>query len=531
MSLHALSARRVVPARAWRRDLARDVLPVYVATRLFFVACTLVLPLLLSVTGTTGLIPHGETGTPFDAWSRYDVRWYDDLARFGYNLHGPDDYKNVAFFPLFPLLTRSLHDVLTLLGFGHVSAHAPDPLFLVAGMLVSNACALVAFAFFYGLVRLDHGRPVARRAVTLLALSPLGFYFFAAYSESTFLLCAVGCFYALRLERWRQAGLWGLLAAATRPPGAVLVVPFALAWAGAHPIVTRPLVARLRLAGRAVAARVRARRVRGAVVSPHAHAAVPLDLTARRTAVPLDLTARRTAIPLDLTARRTGGRTPRRRAGDLGGRPEPETPASVSSVSGVSGVLSIWRPRHWPEEVWHALRNAAPAAAIPLGLGLFMAFLYRFFGNPLWFSEAQHAWWRTFAPPWETLIISVTWPLGDLLGRHVTYWDPFALHDLAYEVAGLVLTWQVWRFLPRAQSVYVWLIWIVILSSPAMLDEQLTHEPHRDVLMSLPRMLLMMFPLFTYLALRRRLYPWLTAAFAAGLIFYTMRFLTGGWIS
>jgi hypothetical protein len=49
--------------------------------------------------------------------------------------------------------------------------------------------------------------------------------------------------------------------------------------------------------------------------------------------------------------------------------------------------------------------------------------------------------------------------------------------------------------------------------------------------MSLPRMLLMVFPVFTYLALHRRLYPWLAVAFTAGLLVYTGRFLTGGWVA
>src|SRR5439155_26200251 len=117
----------------------------------------------------------------------------------------------------------------------------PDPShppYLVPGMIVANLCAVAALSFFYGYVRLDHDRAMARRAVTLLALSAQSFYTFAAYSESTFLLCALAFFYTLRLKRWWQAGLWGLLSAATRPPGIVLVVPFLLAWAEAHPLIT-----------------------------------------------------------------------------------------------------------------------------------------------------------------------------------------------------------------------------------------------------------------------------------------------------
>ncbi len=169
--------------------------------------------------------------------------------------------------------------------------------------------------------------------------------------------------------------------------------------------------------------------------------------------------------------------------------------------------------------------------AIPLGLLLYMAFLFRQFGDPFWFSRAQHAWWRTFAPPWETLYLSVAWPVGALIRGHLGVWDPAALHDLGYEAAGLAVTWLAWRRLPRVQAVYILLVWLVLLSSPAMLAERQTGEPHHDVLMSLPRMLLMLFPLFTFLGLNRRAFPWLAGLFAAGLVFYTGMFLTGGWIS
>jgi hypothetical protein len=64
-----------------------------------------------------------------------------------------------------------------------------------------------------------------------------------------------------------------------------------------------------------------------------------------------------------------------------------------------------------------------------------------------------------------------------------------------------------------------------------MLTKAPMNEPHHDVLMSLPRMLLTLFPLFTYLGLQRRLYPWLSVLFTLTLVLYTGAYLSGAWIS
>ncbi len=184
-----------------------------------------------------------------------------------------------------------------------------------------------------------------------------------------------------------------------------------------------------------------------------------------------------------------------------------------------------------PEGTGRALGNALPVVVIPLGLAGFMMFLYQLFGDALWFSHAQRAWWRTFGLPWDTLYMSVAWPVGDVLHGTIGDWDGSAFHDLFYEIAGLALTWFAWRRLPRIQGVYLLLVWTVILCSPAMLVDKATGEPHHDVLMSLPRLLMMMFPLFIYLALQERHYRWLLAVFSISLAIYTTMFVLGGWIS
>jgi len=582
----------------WRRDLLYDVLPIVLATRLFFVALTVLViglgvPLWQTLADNAPpiFVAHDHvTGTALDAWNRSDVQWYDDLARLGYNLRGPDSYKNVAFFPLFPLLVRTLHLALSVAArdvFGLASADDGSyPPYIVAGMLVSNLCATGALMFFYGLVRLDHGRDVARRAVLLLALSPLSLFLVAAYSEGTFLLCATAFFYTLRLERWWQAGLWGLLAALARPPGMVLLAPFLMAWVQTHPAVSRPVTLWLRRAWDRLRARLplpasppaagqpslpsRAARRIGPPTAPTVGPALPAMGEESKgdhpsagqgvTAVwergrPLALLARLrleglirgpAALPARAVLQLETGERHRRPDTFYAGDPAPtlpplavtmvlpapvdERPTETAAEGSARRLIPV--PARVPSrDVWRSLYHAVPAVAIPLGLGLFMAFLYVVFGDPLWFSRAEHAWWRTFAPPWQTLYVSVVWPLGDALRGALDTDDFYGLHDLCYTVTGLVLTFYAWRRLPRVQGVYLWLLWGVLLSTPAMLVGQHEVLPHHDVLMSMPRMMLMMFPLCTYLALKKRLFIPLAVLFTIGLTIYSVMFITNIWVS
>ena len=177
----------------------------------------------LLVWGTSGreadFDPAGLT-SPFAAFgdlvfgpaARWDSSWYLGIADNGYGAGG-----SPAFFPLYPLLVRA----------GGWIVGSP----LVAGVLVSGACLVVALAALHELTRLELGAGAARWTVVALALSPVSFFFSAVYSESLFLALSVGALLAARRERWWWAGVLGGLAAATRSAGIVLLVPLALlAW-------------------------------------------------------------------------------------------------------------------------------------------------------------------------------------------------------------------------------------------------------------------------------------------------------------
>src|SRR3954463_10954016 len=147
--------------------------------------------------------------------ARWDSVWYLTIADSGYG----GSTARAAFFPLYPALVRA---VGTLFGGSHAAL-------LVAAFLISLAAFVAALALLYRLTERELGRRPARPTLLLLAVFPAAVYFGAPYSESLFLLLAVGAFYAARTDRWASAGGGAALAPAPRPAGVRRRVPPGLA--------------------------------------------------------------------------------------------------------------------------------------------------------------------------------------------------------------------------------------------------------------------------------------------------------------
>lgn len=159
-----------------------------------------------------------------DVWGRYDTIWYLDVARNGYVVRGPLEavQSNVAFFPLYPLLVRGLHELVPAAWQGTAALY-------LCALAISNAAAVVALGLLFVLVRdVWADRELARKTVLYTLLFPSGFFLSCAYSESLFLLLSVGAFLAAHRGRWWSAGVCAGLAAATRATG-IFLAP-ALAW-------------------------------------------------------------------------------------------------------------------------------------------------------------------------------------------------------------------------------------------------------------------------------------------------------------
>lgn len=153
--------------------------------------------------------PYMVSGDP-GPWVRWDALWYLDLATRGY-LDLQDGRSGFVFPPLYPLLVRGL------------AALVGSP--LAAALLISNAALLGTLVL---LARLLPDEESGVRAAWYLCLFPSAFVLSAPYTESLYLLLAVGAFAAAERRRWEWASAAALLASATRVVG-VLLVP-ALLW-------------------------------------------------------------------------------------------------------------------------------------------------------------------------------------------------------------------------------------------------------------------------------------------------------------
>ena len=160
-----------------------------------------------------GLTAVGQGG---DAWS------YRTIAVNGYGARGAngEPHGTWAFFPLYPLLVRSLPFT------GE---------FALDGMLISNVCFLAAMLLLFSIVTRDGGSTDdASRAVVYLAFFPVSYFLSLPLPESLFLLLAAGAFATAQRGQWWAAGLLAALASATRVSG-ILLFPALLLFALEYP--------------------------------------------------------------------------------------------------------------------------------------------------------------------------------------------------------------------------------------------------------------------------------------------------------
>ena len=461
-------------AAAARSEALRAVLPAFALTRMFFLVITLTASWWSGFAHLPQAALTAHENPLSDRWYRWDAIWYIRVATDGYRTMAyANHHVNLAFFPLYPLL---LHAWLSIWPWSRV----------VAALLLANLCHLVASYLLFKLVRLDYGPAHARRVVWLLALFPTSLFLFAGYSEALFLLCLVGCCYAVRTQRWWHAAICGGLAAATRPLGIILVGPLLIGWYEVQPGALSPsvLVALLR-----ERVGLLLRRIPGMA-----------DWSRLRWSTPAPASSPRPAFRVD----------------------------PVTAPSGTAWVVPYPPIEGAPIPARQA-RGAplrAPLALIAVlstGLLGYACYLWVRFGNPLAFSASQRSWHRTWAWPWQTFGAALTRPF--LHPSHPSADELHAALDTGWGVVFLTLTVYAARHLPSAYVAFLWLFWAMVLATPALLDGV------PDPLISLPRFLLTAFPLLIVLAATPR------RALIAGTLFLpllglnTAIFVSGGWVA
>lgn len=159
-----------------------------------------------------------ETLTKLIAQVKYlDVNWYLDIAQKGYWIDPTRLAQSVAFFPLFPLLIRGMHE-LTSMSFG------------LSALVVQKLSAIAMFAALVWWVRgfapLPHFSVVTLCTV-FLTFHPAAIFLYVPYTEALFL--SMGFLLAGLLERApRQSTPWiaclcALGMGLTRPSGLFLL--------------------------------------------------------------------------------------------------------------------------------------------------------------------------------------------------------------------------------------------------------------------------------------------------------------------
>lgn len=153
----------------------------------------------------------------YTSLTRYDAGWYAQIAQSGY-LNG----KSSAFFPLFPLLMKTLS---TLSGFT----------LKICGQGISIICFIIALWLVQiltgedGVLRFNENKQKAGRWIAcIIAFNPVSFYYTICYTESLFLMLTLLFMIAVGRNKWFIAGVTGFFAGITRNSGVFLAIIFFL---------------------------------------------------------------------------------------------------------------------------------------------------------------------------------------------------------------------------------------------------------------------------------------------------------------
>lgn len=165
-------------------------------------------------------------------------------------------------------------------------------------------------------------------------------------------------------------------------------------------------------------------------------------------------------------------------------------------------AISEEQPGFW-RQIWQLLPRALPVLLLPLGTIAYCIYCWRHFGNPLIFAAVQAHWGRVTAWPWSGLISAFVelfsvQPFGSFIEAHL-------LLDMSATFGFIALAVICWRKLRPSYALWISLLVLYMLISPAL--------NQHDMLQSTQRFVLEMFPGFIVLAALGLKHPRLHYAF------------------
>lgn len=166
------------------------------------------------------------------AWTHWDGGWYFSIMERGYDNSLPEVppndalcqqglgicQRNVAFFPLYPILGRTVADLFRM-----------DSRY--GALIVSNLSFFAAGLLLFRLTKkIFKDKGVAWSAVFLFAFYPFSYIFSGVMTEGLFIFLLLAG-YSLALEKkYLAAGLVGILLSASRNTGVLFAIPLFLVW-------------------------------------------------------------------------------------------------------------------------------------------------------------------------------------------------------------------------------------------------------------------------------------------------------------
>lgn len=142
-----------------------------------------------------------------------DAPSYLGIAENWYVTSG-DAMYHIVFFPFYSIVIKALYFIVG------------D--YLLSATLISTICSFVIGIVGYELVRLDYSEKHAFRFVKYVFILPAAFFYCAPMTEALFVMLCLLCFYFTRKRNFALAALFGALAAFTRSPGILLMVPMGI---------------------------------------------------------------------------------------------------------------------------------------------------------------------------------------------------------------------------------------------------------------------------------------------------------------